>query len=124
MPGVAVACVPASGSWFPVGVTTVTCTASTGATCSFTVTVNDATPPAVACPADVSVTTSSPDGAVVTFADAVATDLCSTPTIAYSAASGSTFPVGDTLVVVTATDASGNATTCSFTVTVIYEPAP
>ncbi|HQR35770.1 MAG TPA: HYR domain-containing protein, partial [Blastocatellia bacterium] len=45
-PGVTVVCVPASGSAFPLGLTTVTCTAtdSGGATasCSFTVTVWDA----------------------------------------------------------------------------------
>ncbi|NOT62608.1 MAG: HYR domain-containing protein [Acidobacteria bacterium] len=42
-------CTPASGSAFPVGVTTVTCTAGSGATavsCSFTVTVTSPTPTA------------------------------------------------------------------------------
>jgi len=38
------------------------------------------------------------------------------PTIQYSIPSGSTFPVGVTEVVVTATDASGNISTCSFRV--------
>ena len=44
-PGVTVACTPASGSAFPPGTTTVTCTATDGssntATCSFTVTTFD-----------------------------------------------------------------------------------
>ncbi len=45
-PGATVACVPASGSFFPLGATTVTCTATDSAggtgTCSFTVTVASA----------------------------------------------------------------------------------
>ena len=51
-------CAPASGSVFPVGVTTVTCTATDGAgltsSCTFTVTVNDAEPP------DITSVTASP----------------------------------------------------------------
>jgi hypothetical protein len=50
-PAPTVTCQPPSGSWFPVGVTEVTCTAvdSVGntATCSFTVTVEGAEPPVV-----------------------------------------------------------------------------
>jgi hypothetical protein len=50
-PGVTFACVPPSGSTFPVGVTNVTCTATDGsaatASCSFTVTVNDVEPPTI-----------------------------------------------------------------------------
>lgn len=45
-PGVTAVCNPPAGSWFPTGVTTVTCTAADTAgntsTCSFTVTVFDA----------------------------------------------------------------------------------
>ena len=48
---VAVDCLPASGSTFPLGDTTVTCTATDGsgntATSTFTVTVSDATPPVI-----------------------------------------------------------------------------
>jgi uncharacterized repeat protein (TIGR01451 family) len=50
---VTVTCSPPSGSTFPVGVTTVTCTATDAAGnssgCSFTVTVNDTEPPVIAC---------------------------------------------------------------------------
>lgn len=42
-----VTCSPSSGSFFPVGTTTVTCTASAGPTCSFTVTVNDEEGPVI-----------------------------------------------------------------------------
>ena len=54
-PNPVVSCLPASGSLFPLGSTTVTCTATdaVGNTSSvtFTVEVVDATPPAVVCPA-------------------------------------------------------------------------
>ena len=42
-----VTCSPASGAFFPVGDTTVTCTSALGPTCSFTVTVNDSQPPSI-----------------------------------------------------------------------------
>ena len=45
---------PASGSFFPVGTTTVTSTADNGGSCSFTITVEDqgTNPPTIACPAN------------------------------------------------------------------------
>src|SRR5207244_2410878 len=50
-------CSPASGSTFPLGTTTVTCTAGDGhgntGTCNFTVTVVDTQPPTVSCPANI-----------------------------------------------------------------------
>src|SRR6185436_1865477 len=45
-----VTAVPASGSFFPIGTTTVNVTASNGETCSFTVTVNDTQNPVISCP--------------------------------------------------------------------------
>jgi len=42
-----VTCSPVSGSFFPVGPTTVTCTSQAGPSCSFTVTVNDTEPPEI-----------------------------------------------------------------------------
>ena len=60
-PGATIDCVPPSGSTFPVGTTTVTCTATDAAgnsdTCTFTVTVEDTQPPVASCPADISVGT-------------------------------------------------------------------
>lgn len=44
-----VSCSPASGSFFPVGTTTVTCTTTQGSSCSFSVTVNDTQAPVVTC---------------------------------------------------------------------------
>jgi HYR domain len=50
-PGVTAVCAPPAGSVFPVGATTVSCTATDGngatASCSFTVTVNDVEPPVI-----------------------------------------------------------------------------
>jgi hypothetical protein len=121
-PGATVACLPASGSFFPVGSTTVTCTAIDAslntATCTFTVTVNDTQPPVATCPANI---TSPNDAglcsAVVSFTT-TASDNCPGETILCVPASGTAFVVGSTTVTCTATDAAGNTGTCSFTVTV------
>jgi hypothetical protein len=112
-----VVCSPASGSFFPVGTTTITCTASAGPTCSFTVTVVDTQPPSITCPANVTVVGSG-SGAVVTFPPPTASDNCPGVTTACTPPSGSTVPVGTTTVTCTATDATGNTATCSFTITV------
>ena len=55
--------------------------------------------------------------AVATFPPPVATDNCPGVTVACVPPSGTPFPVGTTTVTCTATDASGNTATCSFTVT-------
>ena len=47
-----------------------------------------------------------------------ATDNCGSVSVASLPPSGSTFPVGTTIVTNTATDAHGNSTACTFTVTV------
>ncbi|WP_318618939.1 HYR domain-containing protein [Priestia megaterium] len=52
-PGVTTSCSPPSGSFFPIGTTPVTCTATDAvgntATCSFTITVTQAEPPIDCC---------------------------------------------------------------------------
>jgi subtilisin-like proprotein convertase family protein len=114
-----VTCSPPSGSFFPVGTTTVTCseTSMAMATCSFTVTVNDTQPPTITCPANVTaVGTPGSTTVTVTFPDPVASDNCPGVTAACVPPSGSMVPVGVTTVTCTATDASGNTATCSFTV--------
>jgi len=114
-----VTCSPASGSFFPVGTTTVTCTTTAGPSCTFTVRVNDTQPPTITCPANIFVaeaTTCPPAGCkTVNFAPTV-TDNCPGVTVVCNPPSGSCFPVGTTTVTCTATDASGNTATCSFTV--------
>ncbi|MGV3663901.1 MAG: HYR domain-containing protein [Prosthecobacter sp.] len=71
-------------------------------------------------PSDMLVETTSASGASVTYPAATATDNSGiSPTLTYSRVSGAVFPVGSTLVVVTAKDAANNSTTGSFTVTVV-----
>jgi uncharacterized repeat protein (TIGR01451 family) len=123
-----VTCSPASGSAFPKGVTTVTCTASVGPSCSFTVTVNDTEPPVLNnCPANITVPT-DPDlcTAVVNYTPPTATDNCpGVGTPVCTPAPGFAFPKGVTTVTCTVSDAAGNpATPCSFTVTVNDEQPP
>jgi hypothetical protein len=119
-------CAPSSGATYPVGSTTVTCTAAdaagNGADASFLVTVNDTTPPVLTVPDDLSVVATGSAGAVVEY-NATAVDLVDGDVIPVCApASGSTFAVGETAVSCTATDTAGNSTSASFKVTV--EPAP
>ncbi len=117
-----VTCAPASDTAFPVGTTTVTCTASDAmmntALCSFTVTVNDTQPPSITCPADVTTTADTMTGATVSYAAPAATDNCPSVVTACAPASGSLFPIGVTTVTCTATDAASNVANCSFTVSV------
>ncbi|HMU46300.1 MAG TPA: HYR domain-containing protein [Chitinophagaceae bacterium] len=109
---------PASGSFFPVGTTTVTATEPGGGICTFTITVVDAQAPVITCPANMTVSnTSGICGAIVNFTP-TATDNCPGTVITSSPASGSVFPVGTTTVTSTATDPAGNTASCTFTVTV------
>jgi hypothetical protein len=117
-------CSPASGSTFPVGTTTVTCTATdshgnTGsASFSVTVSVVDTTPPVLTLPSDITVTTDSPSGKVVTYSATANDNFDGAITPSCSPASGSTFPVGTTTVSCTATDSHGNSSSGSFHVEV------
>jgi PKD repeat protein len=103
---------------FNVGLTTVEVWGanppSSYASCTFTVTVTEDTPPVITCP-DVVCTTE----AVVEWNDPVAEDNCGIAELTCSPASGSTFPPGPTEVVCTATDVSGNTAQCTFIVEVI-----
>jgi hypothetical protein len=121
-PGGSIICDPASGYGFLKGTTNVNCTATDASghttNCTFSVTVNDVEPPTITCPTEV-VTNTAPAqcSRVVTFSP-TATDNC--PGVATSCLppSGSNFAKGTTDVTCTATDESGNSTSCKFTVTV------
>jgi subtilisin-like proprotein convertase family protein len=126
-PGVgAPVCTPASGSTFAVGTTTVNCkvTDAVGlmASCSFTVTVNDTTPPTITCPQPIFVGTTGAT-AVVTYPAPAIADNCPGATVTCTPASGSSFPVGVTTVTCTAKDAANNTASCSFPITVNKETA-
>ena len=113
-------CSPASGSNFAIATTTVNCSASNvagTATGSFTVTVQDTTPPALNL-TSVTAEATSAAGAVVNYA-ATAMDLVDgAVTPVCSPASGTTFAIATTTVNCTATDAHGNTASGSFTVRV------
>ena len=93
-----------------------------GGTASFTLTVVDTTPPALTLPGDLTAVATTPAGAIVSFS-AAAVDLVSgSLTVACAPASGTTFPIGATVVSCAAADAQGNRATGGFRVTVT-EPA-
>jgi len=116
---------PASGSNFPLGMSNIVWRAIDGSgrssTCSFAVTVTDATPPAITCPNSLSATGSgNPCAAVVTYTTLTATDNCGVQSLSLLSglSSGSSFPAGITYVVWRAVDNAGLSATCSFAVTV------
>ncbi len=122
-PEPAVTCLPASGSTFQLGPTTVTCTATDTADYTgesvFTVTVRDTIPPVVTVPDDITVPGMAMGGAVVTF-QASATDAVGlvSPGVTCVPRSGDRFSVGITTVNCSASDGAGNVGRASFRVTV------
>ncbi|HZG52510.1 MAG TPA: PxKF domain-containing protein, partial [Pyrinomonadaceae bacterium] len=107
------------------GAYTITYTATDGAnsrTATRTVNVVDTIAPVISCPADIVVTlpANSPATSVPVSFNPTASDSCGTVGVATSHASGASFPVGTTVVNATATDQSGNTSSCSFNVTVHY----
>lgn len=121
---VPVTCSPASGSTFPSGRTTVSCTAFDAhfniAIGTFNVRVTGG-PPLLIVPADKFVEATSAAGAVVHFADEVIAEEATS--VACNPASGSTFPLGTTTVTCTATNAAGS-TSGSFLITVADNTGP
>ncbi len=121
-----VTCDHASGSVFPIGATTVTCTTTDSddinspVSASFQVVVKDVTAPTLSLPSPFTVDATSPGGAPVSYTvtatdpDNAASDL----KISCSPASGSTFPIGTTTVNCTAKDPAGNTSSGSFQVVV------
>ena len=122
----AATCTPASGTVFQKGTTTVACSVADASgnstSCLFTVTVNDTEAPGITCP--LKLTRVAPASCpiatslTVTYAGPAATDNCPGVTTACLPPSGSSFPLGTTTVLCTASDTSGNRSNCSFTVTV------
>ena len=116
-----ITCSPPSGSFFPKGTTTVTCTSTAGPTCTFTVTINDTQEPTITCPPNVTAVGNQSCAAqgsctIVNFPPPTANDNCPGVTVACVPPSGSCLPAGTTTVTCTATDTSGNTATCSFNV--------
>ena len=115
-------CAPASGSLFPLGITSVNCEATDAhgnkAASSFDVNVVDTTPPTLTLPADQQLEATGPDGAVATF-EAAATDIVDgNLAVTCSANSGDTFPLGTTTVNCSVKDNAGNESHGSFVIIV------
>ncbi len=120
---------PAAGTTVT-GAATVTLTATDASgnstSCTFTVTPTDNTPPTISCPgnqtvdAGVSCQASLPDYTAL----ASVSDVCdASPTVSQSPVAGTAI-TGVTTVTITATDASGNSSSCTFTVTPVDNTAP
>ncbi len=119
----------ATGSTFGLGVTTVTASATDDSgnqgSCQFDVTVEDTIAPSITCASGVLIEATSSAGAVANYGSALAVDTVDpTPSITYSQASGTVFPLGTTTVTATATDDSGNANQCTLDITVIDTTSP
>ena len=88
-------------------------------TCFFLVELVDSVPPTIACPADIAIDASLDScGTTVFWPVATVDDNCGIGTVICNPASGSFFPVGDSIVTCIVTDMNNNADTCMFTVTV------
>ncbi|QSQ22930.1 HYR domain-containing protein [Pyxidicoccus parkwayensis] len=80
--------------------------------------------PVLVCPAATEAQASEPSGIEVSYASATATDEQGMASVEYSHPSGSRFPVGTTVVTVTATDKAGNRQQCTFEVRVAAPSIP
>ena len=92
---------------------TVTATDGSGnqSTCTLSITVEDKITPSIACPDNIT----QLDNKIVNFPAATASDNSGmSPTITYSAVSGSEFSSGITRVTATATDNASNQSQCTF----------
>jgi hypothetical protein len=119
-----------SGASFPLGTSTVTYTATdaygNSASASFNITVIDDTGPSiVGVPSNMNLgTDAGVCSATAIWSQPTAFDACSAPSLSASHASGDSFPLGSTTVTFTATDAAGNVSSASFTITVSDDEAP
>jgi alpha-tubulin suppressor-like RCC1 family protein len=81
-------------------------------------------PPVITCPANISLTIDAPATTTVVNFVATATDDSGISSITYSNDPGTTFPIGTTTVIATATDSNCNTSSCSFNVTVLENVSP
>ena len=125
-----VVCSHNSGSAFPIGATTVTCSATdeanNEASASFQVTVRDTMAPTLSgISADITVEATGPSGATIEVTAPSAADTADpNPTVACSAAGLTTFGLGTTTVTCNATDRAGNQSAASYNVRVVDTTPP
>jgi uncharacterized repeat protein (TIGR01451 family) len=123
---------PTSGSFFPIGTTTVINTSATGGGgCSFTVTVVDSAAPTITCPANITVTANAGDSQAFVPDPNGGSSNVGTPATTGDApldVTGSredgeglttAYPIGVTNITWLATDPSGRQATCTQRITVI-----
>ena len=119
---------PLSGSRFPIGTTEVTATATDAAgnlsSATFTVTVTASVMPVISSLPDITLSATGPNGAAVTYAGTAYDSVYGTIPLSFSVPSGSTFALGTTTVVATATDAAGNTAHSPFLVDVENNSVP
>jgi hypothetical protein len=106
---------------FAITTTSVACSATDGvgntSNGSFDVIVRDTTAPLITTHADITVEATGPTGAVAHYDVPVATDIVDGTVVSVCIpASGAVFPLGDTTITCTATDAHTNASQSSFVV--------
>lgn len=124
-PNLTITCNPASGSVFPLGTTAVTCEGldesnNAIASCGFNVTVINAAPCTITCPANITVNNDSGlCGAEVNYPAPTTTGNCG-DAVTCTPAPGSFFPIGTTTVSCR-TEAGPQ---CSFSVTVVDAQSP
>ena len=122
-----VSCDHPSGSFFPVGETTVMCTSSAGPTCTFKVTVNDTQNPTISAPDDATYQCAS-DVPAASPSQATASDNCGSPTVTVSESDngGAGSPASPLIITrtYTSTDAGGLTASDSQTITVIDNTPP
>jgi len=118
----------ASGSSFPIGVSTVSYRVKDDAgnfmDCSFTITVTDGEDPTITCPSNITVAADpgSCEATSVNLGTPTIMDNCPGATVANDAPA--IFQIGMTNVKWTVTDASGNVASCIQTVVVVDKEAP
>lgn len=128
---ISVTCNPASGSLFPVGTTSVTCSATDDraqtSSGSFEVTVTTrppVAPPVLTLPADITAEATSEHGAIVSFVPTAHDAVDGAIAVTCAPPSGSLFPHGSTIVTCSATNAAGITASGAFAVQVVDGTAP
>ncbi|OUU19976.1 MAG: hypothetical protein CBC13_11680, partial [Planctomycetia bacterium TMED53] len=119
-----------NGGTYPLGVTTVTLTATddygNSSTSSFTITIVDSESPTISdMPTDFTQTNDAGAcGAVVSWLEPSISDNCSIASSGADISSGASLSTGMHTITYTATDGAGNASTSSFTVTILDDEDP
>ncbi|HYH96953.1 HYR domain-containing protein [Hyalangium sp.] len=120
----------ASGSFFALDQevevrATATDEKNNSSTCDFKVVVKDTVPPALTCPQSVVHVATSAEPVSIPYPQLQATDVVTlTPRVEADRPSGSLFEVGEWPVTLTAVDAAGNQSQCTFTVYNLDAVAP